>query len=233
MSSLIVFSNNTGVYIGTDTLSHIKTVNGIVPINFISKTVYLPQFKCCFAVQGHSLLINKLFSFSTQKVIAYDASSFWEVCKKEFHKYLNTSEFNQENIGTIFIIGYSIELKSMTTFKMTVTTKEIQFENLGNVSYIKPNISNFDEIQNKVKTIVNGKDAYALYRALTIETMKQQFKEDNDYEIAKRVGIGGQLQFTFIPPIDESKNPVYLVEMIHNFDNFLDQYSSMLGINNP
>jgi hypothetical protein len=228
MSSLIVYSNETGVYIGTDTISWKKGKDDLIPFNFVTKTIYLPQFKCCFAVQGQAFLLNQIFSFSMSKAIAYDASSFFDVCKNSLPKVLDTTTCDEEHIGTVFIIGFSIEAQSMCTYKSIVTKTNIEFETMGNVSFIKPMISNYDEIYQRVIELTKDKGKFDFYRSLIIEVMKQQKIEEKAIPINNKVGIGGQVQFTFMPPVDELGEITYLVEMAYTLDNYLNDYQTML-----
>ena len=75
MSVMNVYYSKSAIVIATDTFSHLKLNSQVIPVNFVSKVFQLPQFKCCFSVQGALKLAMRYFEFAQMKVTAKDFKS--------------------------------------------------------------------------------------------------------------------------------------------------------------
>ena len=188
MSSLIAYLNHNQFVIATDTFVHSKNVDELDPVNFCSKTIYLPQHKCCVAGQGVAEVLNQFFVFAQQKVIAKDVHSLVNQATIHFSYNLdNISKF--DNLATLFVFGVNDLTNKMEVYKMVIqNSKPNQLQQIEFGLLHKPEIV---DIENILKLNSNTD----IYQKLAI-LMKEQKKQDDLKKANERAGIGGQIQIT-------------------------------------
>ncbi|MGN7824759.1 hypothetical protein ACTJJB_31840 [Chitinophaga sp. 22536] len=225
MSSLIALKHDDGFIIATDTLSHKKTLNTVVPLNLTSKTTCLPQFKLCYATQGFSILNQQIFCFGQETVKAVDITGFLDSFKAYFLTYIDIDYYPTNHIGTIYFFGYSNQSQSLQSFKLVLSkNKGIELTDLTGFGFLmKPGL-----IQNEHNLILKkyGND----HIAAIIELMNKQKKEDMLMDISERVVIGGQIQLTVANLDEDTKEMIFSTTMIHKFHDFEEVVADILNI---
>jgi hypothetical protein len=221
MSSLIAFLGKNQFIIGTDTLVHSRIEGKNVPINFFSKTFYLPQLKCCFAGQGSGEVINQFFIFVQQKVIAKDILSLITQAKEHF-KYDNQEIIENENLATLFLFGLNDNSINLECYKLKIyKSKSNTIEPIELGLLHKPPIENIENIVSQ-NSGLNIED-------LIIRLMQEQ-KNQDDLKLAnERAVIGGQIQITTMIYDVDSKDLIFQIKVFNAFDDFNKLYFRMLN----
>ncbi|SJZ67908.1 hypothetical protein SAMN04488128_1011164 [Chitinophaga eiseniae] len=228
MSAIIAYTTKNYIVIATDTLSHTKGKDALIPCNFTSKTYYLPQQQSCFAILGFLGLAAQFYTFANEKIVAKDVGSLISICQQSFLQFLDASACPGEHVGTIYLFGYCTVKKGLRNFRLTITKSAIDIEEKGEREFfLKPEIKNTSEVMNRDIHLAQQIGELEFVKQKMIEMMGLQVAEDRELPVIEQVGIGGQIQITTMF-ITEQGTISYLVEMVHTFEGFDQVYEQML-----
>lgn len=221
MSAIIAYLMPEQFLFATDTFVHEKNDNGMRPVNFCSKVIYLPHLKTCVAFQGFGDTISQFFNFAQQKVIASNLYSLVLQTTKHFKVYLENS-IEVSNLATLFLFGVNDQTDQLEVHKITITSKgNNKYEQLPYGLLHKPEIINFESF------LTTFKDESPIQ--LLVNLMIEQKKQDALRVIQERAGIGGQVQITYLSYNKNNKDLIIQMQMVNAFNDFDDTYFNMLN----
>ena len=214
MSAILGYLKTDCFVIATDTFSHYKENNNLIPLSYCLKTILLPHHKSCFSVTGHSLIVSQLFSFIQNKVIAKDVSSLLNVIINHFKCNISDAIIVEGMIGIIYLFGLNDKSEQLECHKIKVSVDgtlkyEREFED---VIIARPELNDHDKFLSEIGTRIVDE--------FLVEIMKQQKLEDEGKELSSRVGIGGQIHITTIHYDRIQKQITFISKIAHTFNDY-------------
>lgn len=205
MSAFAIKISSDHVIIASDTLVYRKHKGQpVITCNYNCKTHYLPTYKACAVIVGHTHLAVDILSFIRLKVEEREVEQMVSLIKDYFletidlNHYVHTGTEGTEpdELGLIDLVAYKDDLKRFKHYTIWITRTEVTVEE--EVCELEPNESvliSHPKISDDHKAIIDGTPFSNEDRMVAY--LKQMFT-DSLSEETQSVFLGGEVMVTIM-----------------------------------
>jgi hypothetical protein len=184
-----------------------------VPHIYTTKFYLLPHLDIVICGTGIAQVVMDWFVYVNSGMIVRDIDHLNEFTQKQLIKIGQQHNLDENNTTTIYHFGFSKSSKCYRGYAYR-SINNFEPELFSNGSGIKPPIENMD------RYLVNGSYNF-------IEIALQQYNDDKNSPLEKKVGIGGELIFCLLI------NQTIQISKIFSFLDYQENYDKMCEFIEP